>query len=126
MSCWSGDQQRQGSVRLINALIGALNEAATLTGITKIHIKAITNGVHGPKYNHAKALEIDISRINDVKILMMNGGSGNAQTFALQTAFENQLYRRENFGPNLKKKLGGPLTVPGHKDHIHFSVTGGF
>ena len=47
-----------------------------------------------------------------------------AITTAIQQKFESFAERRENFGPALKKKLGQPFQVSGHKDHIHLSVNG--
>jgi hypothetical protein len=43
---------------------------------------------------------------------------------AIQEKFEGFPERRENFGPALKKKLGQPFQVAGHKDHVHLSVNG--
>lgn len=110
------------STRLIDALKGALEASASLTNIWKIHIKATTNGNHSPKSNHSRKTAVDISRINDVPLILMNGGNGNEQTAALQLAFESQPYRRENYGPSLKHRLGLPYNVSKHKDHIHFAV----
>lgn len=68
---------------------------------------------------------VDISRINGMK-MSVNYGSDAAVTAivdAMQKAFESYTpQRRENFGPAFDKKLGKKHPVPGHKDHIHFSV----
>ncbi len=48
--------------------------------------------------------------------------SVKAITDALQNKFESYPYKRENFGPLFKKKLGNAHPVTGHSDHIHFSV----
>lgn len=113
------------SQRLIDALVGTLNACSgSLLGINSIYIKATTNGTHGPNSNHSRGTALDISRINGIPIIYFNEGAGNDQTLSLQMQFENQPFRRENFGPNLKHKLGLPFNVGGHTDHIHFSVDG--
>jgi hypothetical protein len=113
------------SQRLVDALIGTLNACSgSLLGISSIYIKATTNGVHGPNSNHSRGLAVDISRINGIPIINFDEGAGNEQTFSLQMAFEDQPFRRENFGPNIKHKLGLPFNIGGHRDHIHFSVNG--
>lgn len=75
---------------------------------------------------HNTGRAVDISRINGVR--MLGGFDTNAHVKAIVTAiqqrFESFSERRENFGPALKKKLGQPFQVSGHKDHIHFSVNG--
>lgn len=69
---------------------------------------------------------VDISRINGVR--MLGGFNTNSHVKAIVTAiqktFESFSERRENFGPALKKKLGQPFQIDGHKDHIHLSVNG--
>ena len=82
------------------------------------------NNANNSRHNTGRA--VDISRINGVK--MLGGFNTNphvkAITTAIQEKFESFPERRENFGPALKKKLGEPFQVSGHKDHIHFSVNG--
>lgn len=75
---------------------------------------------------HNTGRAVDISRINGVR---MDGGFNSnphvkAIVTAIQKTFETFPERRENFGPALKKKLGQPFQIDGHKDHIHFSVNG--
>lgn len=68
---------------------------------------------------------VDISRINGKKMSLHYGSdpSVTAIVNALQTEFEKfKPLRRENFGPSFDKKLGQKHPVPGHKNHIHFSV----
>ena len=67
---------------------------------------------------------VDISRINGMRMSVsyMSDKSVKAIVDAIQTAFETYPYRRENFGPLFKKKLGMPMQVNGHRDHIHLSV----
>jgi hypothetical protein len=75
---------------------------------------------------HNTGRAVDISRINGVR---MDGGFDsnthvNAIVKAIQRTFESFPARRENFGPAMKKKLGEPFQVAGHKDHVHLSVNG--
>lgn len=67
---------------------------------------------------------VDISRINGMKMAVFytTNASVKAIVDAIQTAFETYPYRRENFGPFFKKKLGAPMSIAGHLDHIHLSV----
>ncbi len=60
------------------------------------------------------------NRINEV--IVEFSPAVKAIVDAMQTEFETYLHRRENFGPLFKKKLGIDHPVPGHNDHIHFSV----
>jgi hypothetical protein len=75
---------------------------------------------------HNTGRAVDISRINGVR--MLGGFNTNPHVKAIVTAiqetFESFHERRENFGPAMKKKLGQPFQVAGHKDHIHLSVNG--
>jgi hypothetical protein len=75
---------------------------------------------------HNTGRAVDISRINGVR--MLGGFNTNphvkAIVKAIQQRFESFPERRENFGPALKKKLGEPFSIDGHKDHIHLSVNG--
>lgn len=75
---------------------------------------------------HNTGRAVDISRINGVR--MLGGFDTNAHVKAIVTAiqqkFESFPERRENFGPALKKKLGAPFQIAGHKDHVHLSVNG--
>jgi len=111
---------------IAECLVQAFYEAlicATAAGhnINDIYISSTTDGVHSPTSNHSKALAIDFSRINGVKMINMNAQELQAVQ-ALQDCLENVNGIRENFGPGLKNKLGKPYNVGGHKDHIHFSI----
>jgi hypothetical protein len=75
---------------------------------------------------HNTGRAVDISRINGVR---MDGGFDSnphvkAIVTAIQQTFESFPERRENFGPAMKKKLGQPFQIAGHKDHVHMSVNG--
>ena len=67
---------------------------------------------------------IDLSLINGMKMSVFYPSNPvvKAVVDARQNGFEKYPHRRENFGPFLKMKLGNNHPVPGHKDHIHFSV----
>lgn len=52
---------------------------------------------------------------------MINSGI-TPEIVSLQQSLENLSNIRENFGPSFKHKNGLPWTVPGHQDHIHFSI----
>ncbi len=73
---------------------------------------------------HAQSKAVDISRINGMKMSVYYSSSPSVHAIvdSLQQRFESAPYRRENYGPATKKKLGHPHQVPGHTDHIHFSV----
>ncbi len=67
---------------------------------------------------------VDISRINGKKMSLHYGSNPSVTAIvdAMQAEFEKFQHSRENFGPAFDKKLGQKHPVPGHKDHIHFSV----
>ena len=67
---------------------------------------------------------VDISRINGMKMGLYYKKNKTVQniTDSIQNCFETYPYRRENFGPLFKKKLGKPYKVKGHNDHVHISV----
>lgn len=67
---------------------------------------------------------IAISRINGMKMsaAYLYDQSVQAIVNAIQTAFETYPYRRENFGPFFKRKLGASAQMPGYRDHIRLSV----
>jgi hypothetical protein len=91
--------------------------------LTTIYISSPYDSHQLPsRHMHHKA--VDISRINGTKIVIgyPQGGSIKAIVDAIQDAFETFAFRRENFGPHVKKKLGQDFFVSGHDDHIHLSV----
>ena len=96
---------------------------ATGYSLTKIYISSAYDSHKFPS-RHMQKKAVDISRINDTKMVLgyPQGGAVTAIVDAIQTAFESFKDRRENFGPHFKKKLGKVHTVSGHKDHIHLSV----
>lgn len=119
------------SIDLIDGIKFAIEEAnsnlSSTDQITSIHIMATTNG-HGStgSSNHLKATAVDISRINDQKMIITGV---NDQIIQLQTSMDNFSYVRENFGPYFKHKYSIETNtwnynynVSGHNDHIHFSV----
>lgn len=93
--------------------------------LTKIYISS-ANDQHKFPSRHVQGAgkAVDISRINGMKMSVFypSNPTVKAVVDALQTEFESYPHRRENFGPLFKKKLGNPHSVPGHGDHIHFSV----
>ena len=123
---------------LVTAVSGAIKEAAKEQSITSITITATTNGTHEDGSRHyvaggAKAL--DIGAINGSSVESL--GSESAIVLALQTAFENQSGRRENFGPSMMKKSGSEyitndltaekkaareVVKSNHQDHLHWSI----
>ena len=117
------------AVDLVNSITFALNEAnsnlSSSEKITSIYIMATTNGTHSATSNHSRGTAVDVSRINDVKIINLGA---NSQVKALQNAFDDYQNIRENFGPYFKHKtfpngivnLNWP--IGGHQDHIHVSV----
>ncbi|RMH10452.1 MAG: hypothetical protein D6698_17630 [Gammaproteobacteria bacterium] len=91
--------------------------------LKRIYISS-ANDQHQMPSRHAQAKAVDISRINGMKISVYYPSSPVVKEIvdSLQKAFEKSPYHRENFGPAMKQKLGHPHHVPGHADHIHFSV----
>ena len=91
--------------------------------LSSIYISSAYDSHQMPS-RHMQHKAVDISRINGTKIVIgyPSGGSVKAIVDAIQTSFESYTYRRENYGPNVKKKLGQSWSIPGHNDHIHLSV----
>jgi len=91
--------------------------------LNKIYISS-ANDSHTLPSRHSQSKAVDISRINGTKMAIgyPQGGELKAIVDAIQDEFESFSYRRENFGPHLKKKLGNDHLVSGHEDHIHISV----
>ena len=91
--------------------------------LSSIYISSAYDSHQMPS-RHMQHKAVDISRINGTKIVIgyPSGGSIKAIVDAIQTSFESYAFRRENFGPNLKNKLGQNWNVSGHNDHIHLSV----
>lgn len=93
--------------------------------LKKIYISSASDQHELPsRHVQGSGKAVDISRINGTKIVIgyPKNGSVTAIVDAIQDAFENFKHRRENFGPNFKRKLGKPHKVGGHADHIHLSV----
>jgi hypothetical protein len=91
--------------------------------LTKIYVSSAFDS-HTMPSRHMQQKAVDISRINGTKIVIgyPQGGATKAIVDAIQDSFESFAFRRENFGPHIKKKLGQNKTVAGHDDHIHLSV----
>ncbi|MDQ2696646.1 MAG: hypothetical protein M3Z21_14985 [Pseudomonadota bacterium] len=91
--------------------------------LTKIYISSAYDSHQLPS-RHMQQKAVDISRINGTKIAVgyPQDSSVKAIVDAIQSSFESYEYRRENYGPHFKKKLGKNWTVSGHNDHIHLSV----
>jgi len=92
--------------------------------IDEIYISS-ANDSHNMPSRHSQGKAVDISRLNGEKMSEhtqdMHFQAGVA---ILQKRFEEYRYRRENFGPQMKLKLGEDYTskIRGHHDHIHWSV----
>jgi hypothetical protein len=99
-------------------------DAAPSHELTKIFISSASDGAHDPHSRHYMEKAVDISRINGRRIAAHYGADEavTAIVNALQESFEGFRERRENFGPYFCKKLGEPKPMPGHDDHLHFSV----
>lgn len=93
--------------------------------LTKIYISS-ANDQHKLPSRHVQGngKAVDISRINSMKMSLFYPSNSvvKAVVDAMQAELETYMHRRENFGPSFKKKLGNNHPVPGHIDHIHFSV----
>lgn len=112
--------------KIIDALKHVLStNVASGHTLTKVYISS-ANDQHTFPSRHVQGAgkAVDISRINGMKmsVFYLSNPTVKAVTDALQNKFESFTHRRENFGPLFKKKLGNPHNVPGHGDHIHFSV----
>lgn len=93
--------------------------------LKKIYISSANDQHQMPgRHVQGNGKAVDISRINGIKMSSSYPSNPTVKTIvdAMQTEFETYLHRRENFGPLFKKKLGINHPVPGHNDHIHFSV----
>lgn len=123
---FSPNVNRNVNQRVIDALTLVVKpNVASGQVLTKIYISS-ANDQHVVPSRHVigGGSAVDISRINGMKIALFYpvNPSVKAIVDAMQTQFETYSHRRENFGPFLKKKLGMNHPVPGHADHIHFSV----
>jgi len=109
---------------LINGLKHCIKTGiASGHNLNKIYISS-ANDSHTAPSRHMTGQAVDISRINGKKMSVHypSDSAVKAITDAIQSTFETFTSRRENFGPNFKKKLGNPFTIGGHNDHIHISV----
>ena len=117
---------------LKNAFEGAIKEANKKVRIKSVLVTATTNGRHGKYSRHYSGKGVDLGAVNGEAIR-----PGQESVAALQLSFENQSGRRENFGPEMMRKSGGPYIHDGltpekkaarmgvknkHKTHIHWSV----
>lgn len=91
--------------------------------LNKIYISS-ANDSHTSPSRHCVGKAVDISRINGTKISVGYTPNSDVKAIvdAIQDTFESYGQCRENFGPNLKNKLGNAWSVTGHSDHIHLSV----
>lgn len=93
--------------------------------LSKIYISS-ANDSHKMPSRHVQGAgkAVDISRINGLKMSLhyKTNKTVHEITKAIQNTFETYTHKRENFGPQLKNKLGKPHPVSGHSDHIHISI----
>jgi len=112
--------------RIIEALKKVVkNNIAPGYALNEIFISSANDQHQSPsRHVQGNGKAIDISRINAMKMSVFypNNAAVKAIVEAMQLEFENYVHRRENYGPYLKKKHGNDQAVPGHADHIHFSV----
>lgn len=96
---------------------------ATGHTLSSIYVSSAYDSHQMPS-RHMQHKAVDVSRINGTKIVLgyPQGGSVKAIVDSIQEAFEGYSFKRENYGPHLKKKLGQNWAVAGHNDHIHLSV----
>lgn len=112
--------------RLVDALMQIVRpDIASGVVLERIYISS-ANDQHQLPSRHVQGggKAVDISRINSRKLALGYPSDPvlTAIVDALQQAFELAPHRRENFGSAMKKKLGADYSVPGHTDHMHFSV----
>jgi hypothetical protein len=112
--------------KIIDALKHVLSTNVALGHMLKKVYISSANDQHTFPSRHVQGAgkAVDISRINGMKMSVFypSNPSVKAITDAIQNKFESYLHKRENFGPLFKKKIGNLYSVPGHRDHIHFSV----
>lgn len=123
---FSPSVNRNVDQKIINALKHVLSTSVVPGhALTKVYISS-ANDQHTMPSRHVQGAgkALDISRINGMKMseFYQSNAEVKSITDALQNRFESYPYRRENFGPLFKKKLGNPSSITGHGDHIHFSV----
>lgn len=112
--------------KIIDALKHTLSvNVASGHSLTKVYVSS-ANDQHALPSRHVQGAgkAVDISRINGMKMSVFypSNPTVKAITDALQNKLESYAYKRENFGPLFRKKLGKSSNVSGHGDHIHFSV----
>lgn len=112
--------------KIIDALEKAIKPAITQGYVlSKIYISS-ANDQHQLPSRHVQGngKAVDISRINGMKMSVFYRSNPTVKAIveAIQSEFESNVHRRENFGPYLKKKLGTNHSISGHNDDIHFSV----
>lgn len=112
--------------RIVDALMIAIRpDIAPGFVLERIYISSANDQHQWPsRHVQGAGKAVDISRINSRKLAVGYPADPDLSAIvdAIQQAFELTPHRRENFGPAMKKKLGADYPVPGHADHIHFSV----
>jgi len=123
---FSGSVNKNVDQKIVDALNFCIKTAiAPGYALNKIYISSAHDS-HAYPSRHAQGQgkAVDISRINGLKMSLHYSSNSTVKeiTNAIQEKFESFGYKRENFGPHFKKKLGNPYAVSGHDDHIHISV----
>lgn len=123
---FSPQARNQVAPRIVQALQYVIRaDIAPGHRLSRIYISSANDQHRLPsRHVQGEGKAVDISRVNGLKMATHHGSDAGVRAIvaAIQTAFEGYPYRRENFGPAFKEKLGEGYQVPGHLDHIHLSV----
>lgn len=123
---FSSTVEKNVDQKIINALEHVIkSNIASDYILTKIYISSANDQHQFPsRHVQGNGKAVDISRINSMKMSLSYPSNATVKAIvdAMQSEFETYIHRRENFGPSFKKKLGNNYSIPGHGDHIHFSV----
>lgn len=117
---------RDVAARLIEALRGVIRaDIAEGHVLSEIYIESVSDQHDSPRSPAKRdGKSVSIARINGLKMSAhyLSNPSVKAIVDAIQIAFEKYPHRSENFGPGIKKRLGTPIVIPGHRDHVRLSV----
>jgi len=116
---------RQISAELNKALKATIKPGHFNNELKELWVSSAKDNHKCPS-RHVTGNAVDISRVNGLRIAeaYLKDQVITDIVKGLQKEFENAPSRRENFGPYMKNKNGKNHPVPGHLDHIHFSVNG--
>jgi len=116
---------REISDELLTAMTAAISSEINGCEVKTIWISS-ANDKHTCPSRHVSGNAVDMSRINGKKMSIHYPNDSVIKKIVdgLQDNYEMSPKRRENYGPHFKMKEGKDKEIPGHNDHIHWSVNG--